>query len=100
MAKKKFIEFYPSLLHQNAMAFCVQNGITISPKVIRREVIKLIIRIEKGKDVKVMESPVEYTNRELWRPIYEIYLTYFKRMADRQLQKKAVDNIISFKNNV
>ena len=98
--KKTLIEFNPTMMHLNAMAYCLSNGITITPELIKKETIRLNIRIEKDGHIKNMVSPVSYTNRELTRPIYEIYLTYFKRMVSEDVIKKSQENYLSFKNNV
>lgn len=97
--KKPTTNFYPKVIHQNAMAFCIENGIIIQPEVIKNNEIRLNIRIEKDGLIKNMVSPVTYSNHELWRPIYEIYLTYFKRMASEDIIKKSEDKYLSFSNN-
>ena len=97
--KKPTIDFYPNKIHQNAMAFCIVNGITIEPELIKNNELRLNIRIEKDGLVKNMVSPVTYSNHEVSRPIYEIYLTYFKRMASDDIIKKSEDKYLSFSNN-
>jgi hypothetical protein len=93
------IDFYPRKIHLNAMAFCLSNGIKIMPELIKANEIRLNIRIEENGLVKNMISPVTYSNNEVSRPIYEIYLTYFKRMASEEIIKKSNDNYLSFNNN-
>ena len=93
------IDFYPRKIHLNAMAFCLSNGIKITPELIKVNEIRLNIRIEENGLVKNMISPVTYSNNEVSRPIYEIYLTYFKRMASEEIIKKSNDNYLSFNNN-
>jgi len=92
MAKK----YYPQIKHQNAMAFCVENGITISPELIKKNTLRLNIRIERDGMVKNIVSPRTYTNKELWEPIYEIYLTYFLKLADEDTIKFSNDKYLSF----
>jgi len=46
-----------------------------------------------------MVSPVTYSHHEVYRPIYQIYLTYFKRMASEDIIKKSEDKYLSFSNN-
>lgn len=89
------MKFYPGKIHVNAMVYCVSKGITIYPLFKKKELI-LIIRIEKGKDVKIIESPKTYKQKELTRPIYEIYLTYFKKMVSSEYYEKAKKEHIKF----
>lgn len=94
--KKSTIDFYPQKRHINAMAFCVSNGITIIPELLRKNELRLNVRIEKDGLVKNIVSPKTYSNDELWEPIYEIYLTYFNRMADKETIQKSNEKYISF----
>lgn len=97
--KKKVSDFYPNKQHTNAMAFCVANGITIFPELIKQNEFRLNIRIEKNGNIKNICSPRTYSNHELLEPTYEIYLTYFKRMASEDIIKKSLEKYLSFKNN-
>ena len=89
------MKFYPGKIHINAMVYCVSKGITIYPLFKKKEFI-LVIRIEKGKDVKIIESPRTYKKNELTKPIYEIYLTYFRKMVDDEYFEKAKHSHIKF----
>ena len=90
------MKFYPNIIHQNAMAFCLSNGVTIIPELLKKNKIRLNIRIEMNGMIKNIVSPKTYTNNELWQPIYEIYLAYFKKMADEETIKKASAKYLSF----
>ena len=78
------------------MAFCLSNGVTIIPELLKKNKIRLNVRIEMNGMIKNMVSPKTYTNNELWQPIYEIYLAYFKKMADEETIKKANVKRLSF----
>lgn len=97
--KKTVIGFYPEKIHLNAMAFCINNGITIIPELLRKNELRLNIRIEKDGLIKNIISPKTYSNNELWKPIYEIYLTYFKKMVSQDILNKSKENYISFIKN-
>ena len=103
MARPKKIQvsnFSPTVLHMNAMAYCIANGIKIYPVVLKNNKFLLNIEIEQNKLTKNIQSPKTYDQHELLEPTYEIYLTYFKKMADEQTIKKSEKNLISFINNV
>lgn len=97
--KKSTIDFYPQKRHINAMAFCVSNGITIIPELLRKNELRLNVRIEKDGLVKNIVSPKTYSNDELWEPIYKIYLTYFKKMVSEDILNKSKENYMSFIKN-
>ena len=82
--KNSEVEFSPNMIHQNAMVYCLANDIIITPELIKKNEIRLNIRIKKNGRVKNIVSTRTYTNKEVMKPIYEIYLTYFKRMADKE----------------
>ena len=90
------MKFYPNIIHQNAMAFCLSNGVTIIPELLKKNKIRLNVRIEMNGMIKNIVSPKTYTNDELWQPIYEIYLAYFEKIADEETIKKASDKYLSF----
>lgn len=90
------MKFYPNIIHQNAMAFCLSNGVTIIPELLKKNKIRLNVRIEMNGMIKNIVSPKTYTNNELWQPIYEIYLAYFKKIADEDTIKKASAEYLSF----
>jgi hypothetical protein len=96
--KKEVSSFNPKTIHLNAMAYCLSNGIQITPELIKKNELLLNIRIEKDGLFKNVVSPRTYKNHELWEPIYEIYLTYFLRMANKDIIKKSREKHISFKN--
>lgn len=91
--------FVTKHIHQNAMAFCISNGIQIHPILIKDKEFKLNIRIDRGGLIKNIESPVNYSKHELTGKIYELYLHYFKKMADAYVIRKSRKKYISFKNN-
>lgn len=90
------MKFYPNIIHQNAMVFCLSNGVTIIPELLKKNKIRLNVRIEINGMIKNIVSPKTYTNDELWQPIYEIYLAYFKKIADEDTIKKASAKYLSF----
>lgn len=91
-------EFNPTIQHINAMAFCVHKEIKIYPEMIKENEFTLNIEIREGRHVKHTQSPRTYKEHEMLEPIYEIYLTYFLRMADEDIIKKSKENYISFAN--
>lgn len=97
--KKRIVsDFNPTIQHLNAMAFCISNGIKIYPEMIKGNEFLLNISITKDKLTKHSVSPRSYKQHELLKPIYEIYLTYFMRMADADIIKKSKKKYVSFKN--
>ena len=103
MARPKKIkksEFNPTKQHLNAMAYCIANGIKIYPEMIKDGKFLLNIKIEQNNLTKHVQSPKKYEEHELLEPTYEIYLTYFKRMADAETLKKSENNYLGFINNV
>ena len=61
------MKFYPNIIHQNAMAFCLSNGVTIIPELLKKNKIRLNVRVEMNGMIKNMVSPKTYTNDELWQ---------------------------------
>ena len=94
--KKPKSDFVATKQHINAMAFCLNNGIKIYPVPVGNKEFKLIVEIDSEGNLKKTESPRNYLNHELKRPTYEIYLTYFKRMADEDIVKKSEKKYITF----
>ena len=97
--KQPTSDFIVSHIHQNAMAFCVTNGIEIHPILLSNKEYKLSIRIDRGGLIKNIESPVNYSKHELTGKIYELYLHYFKKMADSDVVRNSRKKYISFKKN-
>lgn len=97
--KQPTSDFVTKHIHQNAMAFCVTNGIEIHPVLLKNKEFKLNIRIDRGGLIKNIESPVNYSKHELTGKIYELYLHYFKKMAGADVIRKSRKKYISFKNN-
>ena len=97
--KQPTSDFVIKHIHQNAMAFCISNGIQIHPILIKNKEFKLNIRIDRGGLIKNIESPVNYSKHELTGKIYELYLHYFMKMADADVKIKSQKKYISFKNN-
>ncbi len=96
--KRKVSDFNPTKQHLNAMNFCISNGIKIYPEMLKSKEFRLNIEITKDKITKHSISPKTYKEHELLKPIYEIYLTYFNRMAEDAIIKKSKEQYISFKN--
>lgn len=96
--KRKVSDFNPTKQHLNAMSFCISNNIKIYPEMLGSKEFRLNIEITKDKITKHSISPRTYKEHELLEPTYEIYLTYFKRMADKDLIEKSENQYISFKN--
>jgi hypothetical protein len=96
LKKNLEVEFSPDIIHQNAMAYCVANNVIIIPELIKKNEIRLNIRIEKNGRVKNILSPKTYTNKEIVKPIYEIYLAYFRKMADQETIKISNVKYLSF----
>jgi hypothetical protein len=97
--KQPTSDFVTKHIHQNAMAFCISNGIQIHPIMLKDKEFKLNIRIDRGGLIKNIESPVNYSKHELTGKIYELYLHYFKKMAGADVIRKSRKKYISFKNN-
>jgi len=94
--KQPASNFVTKKIHQNAMAYCISNGITIYPKLTKDNEYMLNIRIDKNGLVKNVESPVTYKSYELSEKTYEIYLHYFMRMADADVIRKSRKLYMSF----
>ena len=97
--KQPTSSFVTKHIHQNAMAFCVSNGITIYPKLTKDNEYMLNIRIDRNGLIKNIESPLTYKKHQLSGKIYELYLHYFMKMADADVIRKSRKKYISFKNN-
>ena len=97
--KQPTSSFVTKHIHQNAMAFCVSNGITIYPKLTKDNEYMLNIRIDRNGLIKNIESPLTYKKHRLSGKIYELYLHYFMKMADADVIRKSRKKYISFKNN-
>ena len=97
--KQPTSNFIAKYIHQNAMAFCIENGVKIYPVLLKNKEYKLNIEINQNGLIKNIESPVQYSKHELTEKIYEIYLYYFKKMANEDIVRKSRKKYVSFNNN-
>ena len=60
------MSFYPNRIHQNAMAYCVANNVIIIPELIKKNEIRLNIRIKINKLKIVSHISWAHTHMPTW----------------------------------
>jgi len=82
MAKKNSIEmgdYVPKTEEYDAMRWCINNNIKISPKALSTIKWSIIIDI-KGK---INESPEAFGKVVIWQKIFEYYKYYYKKYENK-----------------
>ena len=72
--------YLPKLNEYEAMIWCVNNGIKISPKAITTSTKLWYITIEIKN--KVVTSPITYGPMDIWKKIFELYKFYYGKNKD------------------
>lgn len=73
--------YLPSELEKEAMHWCINNNIRISPKAISTVSWSVIIDLNK----KLNEDPVAYPKVEIWKKIYQYYKYYYEKYGKKQI---------------
>jgi len=73
--------YLPNKKEQIAFAWCIENGIYISPKPATTSTWYLIIEINKNSNV----SPTAYKKVEVWKQLYKYYIYYYDKYSNTKL---------------
>ena len=62
-----------------AMLWCHDNGIRVTPTAIRGDKSNWFIEVSTDHGATWKKSPNKYTEKELWDKLYELYKFYYNK---------------------
>ena len=75
----KMFGYTPSYEENNAMNWCINNGIYITPTGSNKDPKHWFIEISTDRGNTWTKSPHKYNELQLWIKLYEYYMWYYKK---------------------